>query len=145
MTALWAIISAFILMGVALLSRLPLGLPDFIQEVVLGWLSYILIIALVLYVMWSFLVFLALGVRRIHDIGLSGWWIFIGLIPFIGAIVVFVFTVIAGNASDNKYGSGLARSVAASPYSDGANSPAPLSPVFLGGSQNPSGVVDPFL
>jgi uncharacterized membrane protein YhaH (DUF805 family) len=81
-----------------------MGLPDFVREVVLGWLFYILIIMLVLYVMWSFLVFLALDVRRIHDIGLCGWWILIGLVPFIGAIVVFIFTVIKGNVGDNKYG-----------------------------------------
>lgn len=31
------------------------------------------------------LVWLALAVRRLHDIGKSGWWILIQLVPFIGA------------------------------------------------------------
>ena len=34
---------------------------------------------------------LAIQVRRLHDIGLSGWWWFIGLVPFLGSIVLFVF------------------------------------------------------
>ncbi len=105
MTVLWCAISVFVFSGVTILLRLPIGLPDFVREVVLGWLFYILIVILVLYVIWSFLVFLALGVRRIHDIGLSGWWILIGLVPSIGVIVIFIFTVIKGNVGDNKYGS----------------------------------------
>lgn len=33
---------------------------------------------------------LAVAVRRLHDIGNSGWWILIGIIPLIGAIVLLV-------------------------------------------------------
>ncbi len=33
---------------------------------------------------------LAIEVRRLHDIGKSGWWLLIGLIPF-GGIVLLVF------------------------------------------------------
>src|SRR5512145_1641132 len=29
---------------------------------------------------------LSVTVRRLHDIGKSGWWFFIGLIPFIGGL-----------------------------------------------------------
>jgi uncharacterized membrane protein YhaH (DUF805 family) len=105
MAVLWYAISVLISGVVAILFKLPMGLPFFVQEVILGWLFYIIILALVLYVMCSFFVFLALGVRRIHDIGLSGWWMLVTLIPFIGGIVVFIFTLIKGNAGDNKYGS----------------------------------------
>src|ERR1700749_2320766 len=31
---------------------------------------------------------LAIGVRRLHDTGKSGWWILIGLIPIIGGIIL---------------------------------------------------------
>ncbi|RFA22528.1 DUF805 domain-containing protein [Subtercola boreus] len=34
---------------------------------------------------------LALAVRRLHDTDHSGWWIFIGLIPLVGAIILLVF------------------------------------------------------
>jgi len=49
------------------------------------------------------LVLLALLVRRLHDIDRSGWWVFIGLVPFAGPIVLFVFTVLAGTPELNRY------------------------------------------
>ena len=47
---------------------------------------------------------LAVTVRRLHDIGKSGWWIFISLIPFIGAIWLLVLLVMDGQAGKNQYG-----------------------------------------
>jgi uncharacterized membrane protein YhaH (DUF805 family) len=47
---------------------------------------------------------LAVLVRRLHDTGKSGWWALIGFIPFLGAIVLFVFTVLDSDAGENKYG-----------------------------------------
>jgi len=37
---------------------------------------------------------LAIAVRRLHDIGRSGWWLLISLVPFIGGIVLLVFYVL---------------------------------------------------
>lgn len=36
---------------------------------------------------------LAVGARRLHDTGRSGWWLLIGLIPVVGWIVLLVFFV----------------------------------------------------
>ena len=47
---------------------------------------------------------LAVLVRRLHDTGKSGWWVLIGFVPFVGTIVVFVFSVLDSDAGDNKYG-----------------------------------------
>ena len=47
---------------------------------------------------------LAVCIRRLHDTGRSGWWLLIGLIPLIGAIVFLVFTVQDSTAGDNEYG-----------------------------------------
>jgi uncharacterized membrane protein YhaH (DUF805 family) len=47
---------------------------------------------------------LAVTVRRLHDIDRSGWWIFINLIPLIGAIVLLVFAVSEGTPGNNRYG-----------------------------------------
>ena len=34
---------------------------------------------------------LAVGARRLHDIGKSGWWQFLLLVPLLGLIVLIVF------------------------------------------------------
>ena len=47
---------------------------------------------------------LAVAVRRLHDTGRSGWWLLIGLIPLIGAIVLIVFMASEGKPGDNEYG-----------------------------------------
>jgi uncharacterized membrane protein YhaH (DUF805 family) len=47
---------------------------------------------------------LAVGVRRLHDTGRSGWWLLINLIPCVGWIVFLVFAIQEGNAGDNAYG-----------------------------------------
>lgn len=47
---------------------------------------------------------LAVLVRRLHDTDKSGWWVLIGVVPFVGTIVLFVFSVLDSDAGDNKYG-----------------------------------------
>lgn len=46
---------------------------------------------------------LAVTVRRLHDTDRSGWWILIGAIPLVGAIVLLVFYV-SDSKGNNKYG-----------------------------------------
>jgi len=48
---------------------------------------------------------IAVGVRRLHDTGRSGWWILISLVPVIGAIILIILYVENGNPGHNKYGS----------------------------------------
>ena len=43
-------------------------------------------------------------VRRLHDVGKSGWWLFICLIPFIGGLWLFILTVTDSQADTNRYG-----------------------------------------
>ena len=66
--------------------------------------SGVFVALIVLYDLAILLPTLAVLVRRLHDIGMSGWWILIGLVPFVGGIAVFVFTVLPGNQGPNKYG-----------------------------------------
>jgi uncharacterized membrane protein YhaH (DUF805 family) len=47
---------------------------------------------------------LSVGARRLHDSGKSGWLLLLGLIPFVGAIIVIVLLVQAGTPSPNQYG-----------------------------------------
>ena len=46
---------------------------------------------------------LAVGARRLHDIGRSGWWQLIVLIPAIGAIVLAIMFML-DSKEDNEYG-----------------------------------------
>ncbi|MBN8778806.1 MULTISPECIES: DUF805 domain-containing protein [unclassified Thiobacillus] len=47
---------------------------------------------------------IAVGVRRLHDTGRSGWWLLIGLIPFVGSIIVLILMLLAGQPGTNEYG-----------------------------------------
>lgn len=44
-------------------------------------------------------------IRRLHDINLSGWWLFIAVIPVIGAIALFLLLCTPGDAKANDFGS----------------------------------------
>jgi len=47
---------------------------------------------------------LAVAVRRLHDVGNSGWMILIAFIPLIGSIWLLVLMVTDSNPEKNKYG-----------------------------------------
>lgn len=47
---------------------------------------------------------IAVGVRRLHDVGKSGWMMLITFIPLIGAIWLLVLFVTDGNPDENQYG-----------------------------------------
>lgn len=57
-----------------------------------------------LYALALFIPGLAVGVRRLHDVGKSGWMMLIALIPLIGSIWLLVLFVTEGNKGSNKYG-----------------------------------------
>ncbi|MDR1898173.1 MAG: DUF805 domain-containing protein [Prevotellaceae bacterium] len=46
---------------------------------------------------------LAVTVRRLHDVGKSGWWIFISAIPLIGGIWLLVL-LLTDSDDENQYG-----------------------------------------
>lgn len=47
---------------------------------------------------------LAVSVRRLHDVGKSGWFILIAFIPIVGAIWLLVLMCLDGQPGDNPYG-----------------------------------------
>lgn len=47
---------------------------------------------------------IAVSVRRLHDIGRSGWWMLLSIIPVIGLIVLLVFAILDSQPGENKYG-----------------------------------------
>ena len=61
----------------------------------------------ILYYLAVFFPTIAVIVRRLHDIGNSGWWILISLIPFIGSIWLIVLLCTDSNPNENDYGPSL--------------------------------------
>lgn len=57
-----------------------------------------------LYSLFVLLPGLAVSVRRLHDIGKGGGWIFISLIPIIGWIWLIVLTATEGEHAENRFG-----------------------------------------
>ena len=47
---------------------------------------------------------LAVLVRRLHDTNRSGWWVWIGLIPLVGIILLTIWTVLVSTPGPNRFG-----------------------------------------
>ena len=47
---------------------------------------------------------IAVSVRRLHDVGKSGWFLLISLIPIIGAIWLIILVCSDSEAGESKYG-----------------------------------------
>ena len=47
---------------------------------------------------------IAVSIRRLHDSGRSGWWLLIGFIPVVGAVVLLIFMVLDSKPGENQYG-----------------------------------------
>jgi len=48
---------------------------------------------------------LAVTVRRLHDSGKGGGWIFISLVPLVGGLILLYFMIVEGNQGANRFGS----------------------------------------
>ena len=96
---MFVLVQTIIMIGLMILDSV-LGLDFELQGISLGY-GYLYLIGLIVHIVPS----LALIVRRLHDIGKSGWFYFIFLIPFIGIIWLLVLFCTAGQKQDNKWGS----------------------------------------
>lgn len=82
-------------------------LVNFIVELALYVMAVAIHALIFLYLLYALAVLipgLAVAARRLHDIGRSAWWILIGLVPFVGWIVLLVFACIPGTTGANQYG-----------------------------------------
>jgi len=71
---------------------------------ILGQVSSILVILSLVYALAVLVPGLAVGVRRLHDTGKSGWFLLLGLIPCAGFIILIVFFATEGAPGPNQYG-----------------------------------------
>ena len=82
-------------------------LTYFIISVVLGILSSLsetVGIVLAIFALATLIPYLAVTVRRLHDIGKSGWNILWNLLPIVGWIYFLVLLCTKSQEGDNKYG-----------------------------------------
>ena len=47
---------------------------------------------------------LSVGVRRLHDLDRSGWWVLLDLIPVVGWIILLIWFCIKGTDGPNRFG-----------------------------------------
>ena len=53
---------------------------------------------------WPFwLPTIALTVRRLHDVGYTGWLVLLGLIPSVGSLILLIFAVLPSSPAGAKY------------------------------------------
>jgi uncharacterized membrane protein YhaH (DUF805 family) len=67
-----------------------------------AWLFALVGFLVVLALLWPSL---AGGVKRLHDRDMSGWWLLIGLVPFVGGIALLVLLgFLRGTPGPNRFG-----------------------------------------
>lgn len=70
--------------------------------------AFIILIASTLLILWNLAALIpviAVTVRRLHDIGKSGWFYLLHLIPCgIGSLILLVFMCMDSQPGDNQYG-----------------------------------------
>lgn len=56
------------------------------------------------YALVVFIPSIAVGVRRLHDTGRSGWWMLLNFLPLLGTLILLVFFVFDSEEGTNEYG-----------------------------------------
>jgi len=56
------------------------------------------------YNLFILLPFISISVRRLHDMGKSGWWYLIGLIPVVGWAILLIMCMFDSEPFPNEYG-----------------------------------------
>jgi uncharacterized membrane protein YhaH (DUF805 family) len=101
---LWSILPVFVIALVMGLLMPFFMTPPAVEggEPQMNPVGSILMLLLYIPLLW---IGLAVGIKRWHDRGKSGWWILIGLIPFIGGVWTLVECgCLRGTMGPNPYG-----------------------------------------
>jgi len=63
-------------------------------------------VGLILAIVWGLATIvpsLALTARRLHDVNLSGWFVLLGIVPFLGAIALLVLTILPSKPEGQRF------------------------------------------
>jgi uncharacterized membrane protein YhaH (DUF805 family) len=47
---------------------------------------------------------ICVGVRRLHDTNRSGWWVLLSILPYIGALILYILLALRSTDGENDYG-----------------------------------------
>lgn len=92
-----------VVLWLALLLTFGTKPPQSAREAWAG-LSIFAIIIILLLTLFSIFFSLSLGVRRLHDIGLSGWHLLWSFVPFVSAYLSFTMLLRRGTTGTNSHG-----------------------------------------
>ena len=110
---------AFVVLTIgAMATADPMGRPSPVFTI----LQFILILGLTI-------PSLGVQVRRLHDIGKSGWFWFLNLVPCVGPLIMIIWAVQDSDPGDNQYG----------PNPKGIGGPAPQTDKAEAGDEGETG------
>jgi uncharacterized membrane protein YhaH (DUF805 family) len=98
---MFALINMLIGMVLAIVGFVPMVLMQRSDSPGLG---VVFLIPYLLYCLACIIPSLAVSVRRLHDVGKSGWWYFIAFVPFVGGIILLVFHCLDSEPGTNLWG-----------------------------------------
>lgn len=75
-----------------------------IEEIATSCLASIIFLPIQIVISYTTL---ALSAKRFHDLGLSGWFSVLSLVPIASLVVLIILLFCKGQNSDNKYGKSL--------------------------------------
>ncbi|MEP5633674.1 MAG: DUF805 domain-containing protein [Tateyamaria sp.] len=61
-------------------------------------------LTMVYYLLLTFFPRISVTVRRLHDVGASGWFCLLYFVPLVGGLIVFIMTLLPSQSLDNKFG-----------------------------------------
>lgn len=84
------------------------------------------------YSLFVFLPGLSVAVRRLHDLGMRGWWLLVSLVPIVGSVALIVLFCLPGEKGDNRFGRPSPTAAEREASLSERGEVIPLSPVVAG-------------
>jgi uncharacterized membrane protein YhaH (DUF805 family) len=103
----WWIFWFFLCLPAVLLVVLDQYAPETVENGQNEFFGLVLFVSAAFVALWGLgllVPYLSVTVRRLHDIGLSAWWLLLVFVPIIGAIFFLAVTLTRGNRAPNRFG-----------------------------------------
>ncbi|MBL3530946.1 DUF805 domain-containing protein [Companilactobacillus zhachilii] len=89
-------ITAFVIVGLLVFAIIKMPVNDFYWSSILG-------VAMAINLGYYWISVFTAIIRRLHDIKMHGWWVLLGIIPFVGAIALIVLTCLPQRDFGNRW------------------------------------------